>query len=36
MFSSTGADIVLGTNDYAELIWDGTNNGSGGTGWRVS
>jgi hypothetical protein len=36
MFSSTGADIILAPNDYAELIWDGTNNGSGAAGWRVS
>ena len=36
MFSSTGADIVLAPNDYAELIYDATSNGSGAAGWRVS
>jgi len=36
MFNSTGADIVLGPNDYAELIYDATSNGSGAAGWRVS
>jgi hypothetical protein len=36
MFSSTGADIVLAPNDYAELIYDITSNGSGAAGWRVS
>ena len=35
-FNSTGADIILAPNDYAELIWDGTNNGSGSSGWRVA
>jgi hypothetical protein len=30
-FNSTGADIILAPNDYAELIYDSTN-----TGWRVS
>jgi len=28
-------DIVLAPRDYAELIYDGTNNGRGGAGWRV-
>jgi hypothetical protein len=36
MFSSTGADIILAPNDYAELIYDATSNGSGAAGWRVS
>jgi hypothetical protein len=31
-FNSTGADIILGPNDYAELIYDATGNGL----WRVS
>ena len=35
-FNATGADIILATNDYAELIYDSTNNGSGNAGWRVS
>lgn len=35
-YNATGADIILAPNDYAELIWDGTNNGSGSSGWRVS
>jgi len=36
MFSSTGADIILAPNDYAELIYDITSNGSGAAGWRMS
>jgi hypothetical protein len=28
-------DIVLGPLDYAELIYDDTDNGSGNAGWRV-
>jgi hypothetical protein len=36
MFNSTGADIILAPNDYAELIYDATSNGSGAAGWRVS
>ena len=36
MFSLTGADIILAPNDYAELIYDATSNGSGAAGWRVS
>ena len=36
MFSSTGADIILAKNDYAELIYDATDNGSGFAGWRMS
>jgi hypothetical protein len=36
MFSSTGADIILSKNDYAELIYDATDNGSGAAGWRMS
>jgi hypothetical protein len=35
-FNSTGADIILAPNDYAELIYDSTNNGSGNAGWRVA
>ena len=35
-WNSTAADIVLATNDYAELIYDSTSNGSGAAGWRVS
>jgi hypothetical protein len=36
MYNSTGADIVLAPNDYAELLYDDINNGSGAAGWRVS
>jgi len=36
MFNSTGADIVLSTHQYVELIYDSTDNGRGGAGWRVS
>ena len=35
-YNATGADIILAPNDYAELIYDSTNNGSGSAGWRVS
>ena len=35
-WNSTGADIILAPNDYAELIYDATSNGSGAAGWRVS
>jgi hypothetical protein len=35
-FCLQSADIVLATNDFAELIYDGTNNGSGAAGWRVA
>lgn len=35
-FNSTGADIVLSTHQYVELIYDSTDNGRGGAGWRVS
>lgn len=35
-YNATGADIILAPNDYAELIYDSTNNGSGNAGWRVS
>ena len=35
-WNSTAADIVLAPNDYAELIYDSTSNGSGAAGWRVS
>ena len=34
-FSTTGLDIVLITNAYAELIYDIIDNGRGGAGWRV-
>jgi hypothetical protein len=30
------ADIVIAPNDYAELIYDSTDNGRGGAGWRVA
>ena len=35
-YNATGADIILAPNDYAELIYDSTNNGSGSAGWRVA
>ena len=35
-FNATGTDIILAPNDYAELIYDSTSNGSGAAGWRVS
>jgi hypothetical protein len=34
-FCATATDIILATNDFAELIYDSTNNGSGAAGWRV-
>lgn len=36
MWNSTAADIILATNDYAELMYDSTSNGSGAAGWRAS
>lgn len=36
MFSVSGSDIVLGTNDYAECVYDSTDNGSGAAGWRIA
>jgi hypothetical protein len=36
MFSVTGSDIVLAANDFAELIYDSTSNGSGAAGWRAA
>jgi hypothetical protein len=35
-WNSTGADIVLSTHQYVELIYDSTDNGRGLAGWRVS
>jgi len=35
-WNSTGADIIILTHQYVELIYDGTDNGRGGAGWRVS
>ena len=35
-WNSTGADIILATHQYVELIYDSTDNGRGGAGWRVS
>lgn len=35
-FNISGTDIVIAPNDYAELIYDATNNGSGSSGWRVA
>jgi len=35
-FNSTLANIILAQHDYAELIYDITDNGSIGPGWRVS
>ena len=35
-FNVQAIDIIVGANDYAELIYDGTNNGSGAAGWRVA
>ena len=35
-WNSTGANIILAPNDYAELIYDANDNGSGAAGWRVS
>ena len=34
-FNTTGLDIALITNAYAELIYDINDNGRGGAGWRV-
>jgi hypothetical protein len=34
-YCSGAADIVIAAGDYAELIYDSTNNGSAAAGWRV-
>jgi len=36
LYSVTLLDIVLAPNDYAELVYDNTSNGSGAAGWRMS
>ena len=36
MYAASGADIVLGTNDYIECVYDSTDNGSGAAGWRIA
>ena len=35
IYSSTGSDIALATNAWADLIYDSTDNGSGAAGWRA-
>ena len=35
-FNSTAADIILAPNRTCDLIYDSTDNGRGGAGWRVS
>ena len=35
-FCVQSVDIIIAPNDYAELIYDGTNNGSGAAGWRAA
>ena len=35
-FCIQSVDIILSANDFAELIYDSTNNGSGAAGWRVA
>jgi hypothetical protein len=34
-FCVQASNITIATNDYAELMYDGTDNGSGAAGWRV-
>jgi len=36
MYAASGSDIVLATNDYAECVYDSTDNGSGAAGWRIA
>ena len=36
MYSILAVDIVLAPNDYAELLYDASGNGSGAAGWRVA
>jgi len=36
MYASSGSDIVLAPNDYAECVYDSTDNGSGAAGWRIA
>jgi hypothetical protein len=35
-FCIQSVDIIVSANDFAELIYDSTNNGSGAAGWRVA
>ena len=35
-FCIQSVDIIVAANDFAELIYDSTNNGSGAAGWRVT
>ena len=35
-FCVQSVDIIVSANDFAELIYDSTNNGSGAAGWRVA
>lgn len=35
VFCSTGADISLASNSWADFIYDSTDNGSGAAGWRA-
>lgn len=36
MYAASGSDIVLATNDYADCVYDSTDNGSGAAGWRIA
>lgn len=36
MYAASGSDIVLASNDYAECVYDSTDNGSGAAGWRIA
>jgi len=36
MYAASGSDIVLAPNDYAECVYDSTDNGSGAAGWRIA
>ena len=35
-YSILALDVDLAPNDYAELVYDGTNNGSSAAGWRLA
>jgi hypothetical protein len=31
-----GTNVTLGVNEWADLVYDSTDNGSGAAGWRVA
>ena len=35
MYRHNGTDVSLTVNEWADLVYDSTDNGSGAAGWRV-